>query len=105
MILWDSTCVLRTQHHVGEHEPLSLHDFSYIHGNRRAEHWAIGDDGMELAPLAARVYAVGKVVEEHSVIRPAGERRFEVLRVDHGDGGLHAVGEHLPGQLGGIPTP
>ena len=70
-----------------------------------AEAGSVPDEGVELAALAARVDAVGKVREQVRVVAPAREPGRQHRRVDAGEHGADPGAEHVAGEPVGRPAP
>src|SRR2546428_367998 len=86
-------------HDVREDEPVALNDFADLDGNRLSKHRPLKGVSVELAVLAARVNAAGKLAEQLGVEGPAGKRAPEFIRVHASNHGAR-VGRVDRGQEG-----
>jgi hypothetical protein len=88
-------------------EDFSIDKIVALHGLRgytrdgTRKHWAGEGEGVELAALAAGIDGCGQVGEQRGIEGATGEGCVEHARVDAGEVGAQAGGEHLLREFGG----
>ena len=92
-------------HDVREDEPVALNDFADLDGNWLLKHRPLKGVSVELAVLAARVNAAGKLAEQLGVEGPAGKRALEFLGVHASNQGAQARRHHLPRESQRVKPP
>ena len=96
---------LLVQVEIAEDETFSLDHLAHSAADRLGKAWARIDEGVEFAPLAARVDVGGQLGEQAFVVLPTGERAVELLRIDADELGAKAGGDEFARKASRVSAP